>query len=134
MEQYEIVIVNDTGGDGNKSNLAGQGKSKNEDNLSTQNEQIGKVVKYAAIQSARQLIVSKVGATTRNNMLQRRIDVAMGIAQDAAAFAINPVFGAINLGIRAASQAIDYNLRLEKQYNANRINLERAGYLNRSRE
>lgn len=133
MEQYEIVIVNDTGDDGT-SNLAGQGKDKNEDNIATPGQQVAKVLKYAALQSVRTLIVSKVGEVTRDNMLQRRIDLGISVAEDAIAFAIHPVFGAINLGVKIASQAIDYQNNLTKQTRRNTINLERAGYLNRSRD
>lgn len=132
MEQYEIVIVNETKNK-DTSNLAGQG-DKNEDNIAQVDAKVGKALQYAAIQSARQLVVSKVGEVTRNNMLQRRIDTAISLAEDVVAFAVNPVFGAINLGIKVASQAIDYSVNLEKQTTRNIINLERAGYINRSRE
>lgn len=132
MEQYEIVIVNDTGG-GDKSNLAGQG-GKNEDNLATQNTKLANIMKYTAMQSARQLVVSKVGQFTRDNLLQRRIDTAVGLAENVVAFAINPVFGAINLAIRITSQALDYSIRKQKEYTSSQIMWERAGWLNRSRE
>lgn len=132
MEQYEIVIVNET--DDNKSNLAGQGKNKNEDNVATPTKELGKLAKYATLQGVRTLVVSRVGELSRDNMLQRRIDFGISIAQDAMAFMIHPAIGAINLAIKAVSTAIDFAVKQQKQTVVNTINLERAGYLNRSRD
>ena len=77
--------------------------------------------------------MAKVGEVTRNNLLQQKVDIGIGVAQTVAAFIVDPVFGAINLGINLISQSIDYNLKVEKQANRLSVLAERAGYINRSR-
>lgn len=132
MATYEIIIKSEL--DGDDSNLAGsKKKDSEEDNTAKASGEIKNALKYATIQSARQLVISKVGTVTRNNLLQQKIDLAMGMAQSAVAFAIDPVYGAINLGISLISQTIDANLKMEKQRNRTTVLAERAGYLNRSR-
>lgn len=132
MATYEIIIRQEQ--EDNDNNLAGKKpKEQEETNTAKGSSTIKSALKYATIQSARQLVVSKVGAVARDNLLQRKIDLAVGIAEHAVAFAINPVFGAINLGISLISQSIDYSLKLEKQTNRTTVLAERAGYLNRSR-
>ena len=131
MATYEIIIKHEI--DDDNDNLAGSKKKDKEDNTAKEKAEVKKALKYATIQSARQLVVSKVGVTTRNNLLQQRVDLAVSMAQHAVAFAIDPVFGAINLGISLISQTIDASIKLEKQSNRTGILAERAGYLNRSR-
>lgn len=135
MATYEIVIKQGESGQ-NSDNLAGNSDEQQQqqsDNIAGTSNQLKGVLKYAITNSARTLVVSKVGETTRNNLLQRRIDTAFGLVQTAQAFAIDPVFGAINLTISVASQALDYQANASRQASRLSVMAERAGYINRSR-
>lgn len=134
MATYEIIIKQG-GKDGGKGNLAGENDQNQQtsDNIANGNSQLKAVLKFTAVQSARQLVVSKVGETTRNSLLQQKINSVVGLAQTAAAFAVDPVFGAINLAINVASQAIDSQASESQQTSRLSVMAERAGYMNRSR-
>lgn len=134
MATYEIIIKQGENGE-KMGSFAGENDQNQQtsDNIANGNSQLKAVLKYTAIQSARQLVVSKVGETTRNSLLQQKINSVVGLAQTAAAFAIDPVFGAINLAINVASQAIDYQANVSRQTSQLSVMAERAGYMNRSR-
>lgn len=137
MASYEIVIRNETSGEGEgvAKNLAGQTKeTKEEKSLSKINNQAKAALSYVATNTVRELVVSKVGEVTRNNLLQRKIDTAMRLGQTVLAFTINPILGVATTATSLISQTIDYNLSLEKQRNRTQINWERAGWINRSRD
>lgn len=135
MASYEIIIRNETEEEKNEAteNLAGQDKDKDKATSKTTTT-LKRALKYVALSSTRELVVSKIGAVTRNNLLQRKIDIATSMAQTAYAFAVNPVIGAVTLATSIISQTIDYNLALEKQRNVAQVMWQRAGWINRSRD
>lgn len=136
MATYEIIIRQGKGKGKNEKNLAGgkdEKEDENEDNVAKESDQIREVLKYTAMQSARQLVVSKVGETTRNNILQQKVNALASIATTVMAFEVDPVYGAINLTIGIASQMIDTGINISRQSNRLGVLAERAGYINRSR-
>lgn len=136
MATYEIIIKNQTTEE-DDNNLAGQEQNqeeKKDKNTAQPSSQIKNIMRYVALNSTRELVVSKVGELTRNNLLQRKIDAGIGIAQTAVAFAINPYLGAVTLATQVASQMIDYNVNVTKQSARLEVMGERAGYINRSRD
>lgn len=135
MATYEIIIKNQ-GGSGEEqddSNIAGQG-SGNKKPTAKGSKTISNALKYVSLTTVKELVISKVGAVTRNNLLQRKIDTGINIALTIGAFAVNPAFGAINLVTSVGSQLIDYGINMEKEQHRNSVLWQRAGYLNRSRE
>ena len=137
MASYEIIIRNEVEEDKNEAteNLAGQDSASIEDKAIAKAKSTTKrALRYVAINSTRELVISKVGAVTRNNLLQRKIDTVMSIAQTAIAFSVNPVLGAVTLATSAISRVIDLNLALEKQRNVSEVMWQRAGWINRSRD
>lgn len=137
MASYEIIIRNEVEEDKNEAteNLAGQDSTSIEDKAIAKAKSTTKrALRYIAINSTRELVISKVGAVTRNNLLQRKIDTVMSMAQTAIAFSVNPVLGAVTLATSAISRVIDLNLSLEKQRNVSEVMWQRAGWINRSRD
>lgn len=135
MASYEIIIRNEVEEDKNEAteNLAGQKKSKDKSTAKS-DKTLKNALRYVALNSTRELVVSKIGSVARNNLLQRKIDVAISMAQTAIAFAINPALGAVTMATSLISQTIDYNLALEKQRNVSEVMWQRAGWINRSRD
>ena len=135
MATYEIIIRNEGEGENTaiQQNIAGQSQSKQKAEAKS-SPQLKNAIRYVALNTTRELIVSKIGAATRNNLLQRKIDTAIQLGQTALAFAVNPVLGGVTVATSIISQAIDYNLALEKQNNRTRRDWERAGWINRSRD
>lgn len=135
MAKYEIIIRTEGESKGGASkNIAGGGKEKHEPSLSDLiDDQTKRIVNYATIYTAKNLVASKVGEQTRNNILQQKIDYGMEFLETAAAFIVNPVYGAVKLGLNIASKSIDYNLAVSKEKNRLSVDAERAGYVNRSR-
>ena len=135
--QYELTIYV-KGGKGNKEdeNLAGDKdeEKKKKDNEAEEGAQIIKAKAMFLMNTAKTLVVSKVGEYTRDSLLQRKINAAMDAAETAIAFAIDPVFGAVRMAISYGSQAIDYRANVSKQNSRLSVMGERAGYINRSRE
>lgn len=135
MATYEIIIRNGTKNDKVNKNLANSGEEKEKDRKeATASKSLKAAMKYVATNSVRELVVSKVGATARDSLLQRKINVAMSMGQTALAFMVNPVVGAVVTATSMMSQAIDYNLKLEKQSNRAQRDWQRAGWMNRSRD
>ena len=135
MATYEIIIRNEGEGEDTtiKQNIAGQSQSKQKASAK-ESPQLKNALRYVALNTTRELVVSKIGAVTRNNLLQRKIDTAIQLGQTALAFAVNPALGAVTVATSIISQAIDYNLAVEKQANRTRRDWERAGWINRSRD
>ena len=135
MATYEIIIRNEGEGEDTtiKKNIAGQSQSKQKASAK-ESSQLKNALRYVALNTTRELVVSKIGAATRNNLLQRKIDTAIQLGQTALAFAVNPALGAVTVATSIISQAIDYNLAVEKQTNRTRRDWERAGWINRSRD
>lgn len=130
---YEIIIRQGDGAE-DKSNLAGGSKKTAEEKaLAKTKNQMAGALKYAALQSTRELVVSRVGEFTRNNLLQQQIDAGINIAQTAMAFAVNPWLGAVTLATQVLSSVITYQTNVTKEAHRLGVTRERAGYMNRSR-
>jgi len=133
--QYELIVkVSKTEGDKSDENLAGDGKDTKKKNQASENGKINKALTAVALNAARSLVVSKVGEFTRDNVLQRKIDAVMDMADTAIMFAINPVLGAANLAVKVVAAGIQWNTAVSQQESRGSVMLQRAGYINRSRD
>lgn len=134
MAQYEIIIRKETKQKGADKNLANSGKKDDGKEEPTASKPLKAAMAYIETNSVRELVVSKVGATTRDSLLQRKINAAISMGQTALAFMVNPALGAVVTATSLISQVIDYNLKLEKQSNRAQRDWQRAGWINRSRD
>ena len=143
MERYEIIIqdrrrkkpTNVSGEDDKqkKTNVSGE-DDKNEKDEAENKIATGKLIAKTAISEARSLIVPHIGELTRDSLLQRKIDDTLNIVDTTMAFAIHPVYGMINLATKTANRMIQYTIENEKEQNRLAVSLQRASYINRSRE
>lgn len=145
MERYEIIIqdrrskkpTNVAGEDDrrNKTNVSGEDEEDKEKNDQKEsNKATLKLITKTAISEARSLIVSRVGELTRDSLLQQKIDDTLNIVDTAMAFAIHPAYGLVNMATKQASRMIQYTIENQKEYQRLTISLQRASYINRSRE
>lgn len=142
MERYEIIITekdkkaknNVAGEDGRKpeSNVAGE--EEKEADLKKERNAAAKLVIKTAVSEARSLLVPHIGEIARDSLLQQRVDATLGLVDTAINFAIHPVYGAINLATNVASRAIRYTIENEKEQNRMAVMMQRASYVNRSRD
>ncbi len=143
MERYEIVITEK--GKKTESNVAGQEGSTTTTNVAGQDEKetkdakmskwaIAGVVGKTILNEAQTLIVPRIGEYTRDSLLQQKVDSAISIGDTAAAFAVNPVMGMINLTNKIAGSALDYAIRYQKEQERLTVQTQRASYVNRSRD
>ena len=143
MERYEIIITEK--GKKTESNVAGQEGSTKTTNVAGQDEKKIEDVKNASgalvsviaktmLNEAQTLIVPRIGEFTRDSLLQQKVDSAISIGDTAAAFAVNPVMGMINLTNKIAGSALDYAIRYQKEQERLTVQMQRASYVNRSRD
>lgn len=133
MAQYELIIKNETtNGTDEPTNMAGMGEEESKD-ISKATPSMAKVTGLIATTLTNSLVLSKVGEFTRDSLTQQKINAATSIGTTVAAFAVNPALGVITLATSMTSQAIDYGINVEKEFNRMSIVGERAGYINRSR-
>lgn len=143
MERYEIIITEK--GKKTESNVAGQEGSTTTTNVAGQDEKetkdaktskwaIAGMVGKAILNEAQTLIVPRIGEYTRDSLLQQQIDSAIGVASTAAAFAIHPIVGLVDLTNKTVSSALDFSIRQQKEQERLTVQMQRASYVNRSRD
>lgn len=133
MAQYEILIKTELT-DEDAKNLASDGKkTEAEKALAKTNASIQHALNYMITNTARNVVTNVVPELVRDSRVSDRINFAMNAVQTAQAFAINPIFGTAQLTMQVANDLIGYTLNAQKQFYRNQVNLQRAGYLNRSR-
>ena len=117
MERYEIIITekgkktesNVAGQEGSTTttNVAGQDEKKIEDVKSTSGALVSVMAK-TMLNEAQTLIVPRIGEFTRDSLFQQQIDSAIGLGDTVAAFAVNPVLGAVTVAMDGLTNVIDY--------------------------
>lgn len=145
MERYEIVIVDRR--TKKDTNVSGEDKKKKPTNVSGEDQEdeetkdnkkeqkaTAKLIAKTAISEARSLIIPHIGEITRDSLLQQKIDDTLSVVDTAISFAIHPVYGALNMATKTASKLIQYTIDNEKEQNRLEVSLQRASYVNRSRE
>lgn len=143
MERYEIIVqdkrkkqkTNVAGEDEKKkSNVAGEEEDKEEAKEKQERIATGKIIAKTVVNAVKQQIVPRIGELTRDSLLQRKIDDTMSLIDTGISFAIHPVYGLMNYMTKTASHLATYTIQLEKEHNRLAVSLQRAGYVNRSRE
>lgn len=132
MAQYEILIKTDITDQENK-NLATDKKTEQEKALAKTNQTIESAVDYMIVSTAKNVVMNVVPEFVRDSRVVDRINFAMNMAQTVTAFAVNPILGVAHLTTQVANDLIGYTLASRRERLGQTINLERAGYLNRSR-
>lgn len=133
MAQYEILIKTDITDEENKNLASDQKKTKEQNALAKTSQSVNHALEYMTTNMARTVVMSVVPELVRDSRVAQRINFAMNMVQTAQAFAINPIFGTAHLIMQTANDLIGYTVNAQKQFYRNEINLQRAGYLNRSR-
>lgn len=145
MERYEIIIqdrrtkkpTNVSGEDPKKkrTNVSGEDEDdENEQDQIKERKAAGKLIAKTAINEARALIVPNIGAITRDSLFQQKIDSTLSMVDTAFAFAVHPAYGALNMATKTASRLIQYTIENQKEQTRLAVSLQRASYINRSRE
>lgn len=133
MAQYEILIKTDITDEENK-NIANDKKQTDEQKaLAKTNASIEHAIDYMITNTARSVVTNVVPELVRDSRVNDRINFAMNMVSTAQAFAVNPIFGTATLIMQTANDLIGYTLNARKEALRNDVNLQRAGYLNRSR-
>lgn len=143
MERYEIIIRGNASTK-KKTNVAGEDKKDKDTNVAgdqdTQKEKnqtkdaTAKVIAKTALNEAKTLIIPRIGAYARDSLLQERIDDTISLIDTAFAFAINPVYGAINIATKQVSSLLTFALNNQKEQVRINVAMRRASYINRSRD
>ena len=143
MERYEIIITEKEGKvktnvsgveeSQRKTNIAGQDDKKAKD-VKQSKDAIASVIAKTVINEARALVIPRIGEFARDSLLQQKIDASLNLADTAVSFAINPIVGIANLGNKMASSALDFGIRYQKEQERLTVQLQRASYVNRSRD
>lgn len=141
MADTNITIVFTNGQEvGTASNPETPGSTPELQNPTEQKEPKGKSDGFATKTLAKYLIntginmaVSRVGVITGDSVLQGKVNAGMKAIQYATAFAINPVLGAINIGVDMANQMIDTKINKDIESYSMEVIHKRAGNSNRSR-
>lgn len=136
MATYEIIIKDETKGNVSNTNISNEDNATKtkETNESQESSINAKAIGQVALNTAKTLVISKVGDFTRDNLLQQKINFGISSVMTINSFLINPVYGSINLATQMASSLLDYSIDLQKETNLLRIQSARAGYINRSRD
>lgn len=136
MATYEIIIKDETKGQNRFVNISSDEESaKNkETNESKESSVTAKAVSQVLLNTAKTLVISKIGDYTRDNLLQQKINMGMSSIMTINSFLISPIYGTINLATQMTSNFMDYAINLQKEANMLRIQSARAGYINRSRD
>ena len=145
MERYEIVIIDRR--QKKDTNVSGEDKKKKPTNVSGQDQEdeeqkdnkkekkvTASVVAKTALNEARSLILPHIGEVTRDSLLQEKIDNTASLVDTAISFAIHPAMGAVNLATKTASKMISLSVTRQKEITRLQVALQRASYVNRSRE
>lgn len=132
MAQYEILIKTDISDKENR-NLAIEKEQEAEKDLAKEGANISNALKYAVTTMAKSTVMSVVPELVRDARVSQAINFGMTLAQSAIAFAVNPAFGAASLAISVGGDLLSYTLASRRERIANTVDLQRAGYLNRSR-
>lgn len=136
MATYEIIIKDETKGQNRFVNISSDEESaKNkETNESKESSVTAKAVSQVLLNTAKTLVISKIGDYTRDNLLQQKINMGMSSIMTINSFLISPIYGTINLATQMTSNFMDYAINLQKEANMIRIQSAKAGYINRSRD
>lgn len=136
MATYEIIIKDETKGQNRFVNISSDEESaKNkETNESKESSVTAKAVSQVLLNTAKTLVISKIGDYTRDNLLQQKINMGMSSIMTINSFLISPIYGTINLATQMTSNFMDYAINLQKEANMLRIQSAKAGYINRSRD
>lgn len=133
MAQYEILIKTEID-DKEAKNLASDGKkTETEKALAKTNSSIQNAVNYMITNTARNVVMNVVPEFVRDSRVSDRINFALNMVQTAQAFAINPIFGTAQLAMQVGNDIVGYLLNSRRERERLEVNLQRAGYINRSR-
>lgn len=133
MARYEILIKTDISDEQNKNLASDKQKTTEEKALAKTTDSIQHAVDYMITNTARTVVTNVVPELVRDSRVTDRINFAMNMVQTAQAFAINPIFGTATLLLQTSNDIIGYMLNVRKEALRNEVNLQRAGYINRSR-
>ena len=142
MERYEIIIqdrrtkkpTNVSGEDEKKkTNVSGQDETDKEDK-EKENKISAKLIAKTAINEARTLIVANLGELKRDTLYQAKIEDAMDLADTLISFKVHPAYGALTLANKMTSKIINLSVQNQRETSRLEVSLQRASYVNRSRE
>ena len=143
MERYEIIIqdrrskkpTNVSGEDDKKkTNVSGEDEENEKEDKEKTSKIGAKLIAKTVINEARQLVVANIGQIERDTLLQTKIEEGFDLADTIVGFAVHPAYGALNLANKLTNKMI--NLSVKQQHESTRleVSLQRASYVNRSRE
>lgn len=142
MERYEIIIqdrrtkkpTNVSGEDEKKkTNVSGQDETDKEDK-EKENKISAKLIAKTAINEARTLIVANLGELKRDTLYQAKIEDAMDLADTLISFKVHPAYGALTLANKMTNKIINLSVQNQRETSRLEVSLQRASYVNRSRE
>lgn len=145
MATYEIIIRDETIGNGtntpnttpqpNKPNWVAPSNKPFPSNTTDEdsNNFSLKATAKVVYDMANQFVLGRIGEFTRDSLTQQKISAITQLGSIGMSFVVNPVLGATHLMTTTASNMIDYSIRVQKQVEYNQVMLQRAGYINRSR-
>ena len=142
MEKYEIIIKKDK--TKKKTNVSGEDEKEKKSAVAGEDQEAGKdkdysevsakIIAKTALNEVKGLIVPRIGEWTRNSLFEAKINDAMSLIDTAASFAVNPVYGAINLSTKMIGNVLTQVINNEKAQNKMNVSMRRASYINRSRD